>query len=373
MIIKRYIGNTTQEAMTQVKSDLGSDAIILNTRRIRKKGIIHWFAKPLIEVTAAIDNDIVAHPKYGEKEIKDTKIAQTDHSYHGVEKKIDAMEEMIKQFVTGFRHRPESGHHDTFGENQAYFDLLINNEVYRKYAVEIMERAMDLSARGGLEFSQCVEQIILDCLGEEVKPIEIVPGQRKVVLFVGPTGVGKTTTLAKLAAGFAIEDGKRVGLITADTYRIAAVDQLRVYAEILGIPMSVIYSPSDMPSALEEHGDRDIVLIDTAGRSIKDENHEREISEIIEYGNIQEVYLVISGNSSYQGCNDIIRSYEFLEDYNLIFTKIDEITTYGAIINCSIMSRNPLSYVTTGQNVPADIEIANIHKIKDLLIGNKES
>ena len=278
---------------------------------------------------------------------------------------------MIKKLVTEFGRDLDKGSSKTFGENQAYFDILISNEVNQKYAIEIMEKATELYTGRNLEFSQCFEQVILDYLGEDVQPIEVTPGQRKIVLFVGPTGVGKTTTLAKLAAGFAIEDGKKVGLITSDTYRIAAVDQLRVYAEILGIPMSVIYSPKDISGALEEHKDRDIILIDTAGRSIKDESHEKEIKEIIEYGNIHDIYLVISANSSYQGCLDILNSYEFLGEYKLIFTKIDEITTYGSIINCKLISRRPLSYITTGQNVPVDIEIANIHKIKDLLMGSK--
>lgn len=372
MIIKRYIGNTMQDAMAQVKADLGSDAIILNTRRIRKKGLVSWFTKPLIEVTAAADNDIIG---FSNREINHNVVtrdtARDDYSYYKFEKKVDAMEEMIKKLVTEFGRDLDKGSSKTFGENQAYFDILISNEVNQKYAIEIMEKATELYTRRNLEFSQCFEQVILDYLGEDVQPIEVTPGQRKIVLFVGPTGVGKTTTLAKLAAGFAIEDGKKVGLITSDTYRIAAVDQLRVYAEILGIPMSVIYSPKDISGALEEHKDRDIILIDTAGRSIKDESHEKEIKEIIEYGNIHDIYLVISANSSYQGCLDILNSYEFLGEYKLIFTKIDEITTYGSIINCKLISRRPLSYITTGQNVPVDIEIANIHKIKDLLMGSK--
>lgn len=372
MIIKRYIGNTMQDAMAQVKADLGSDAIILNTRRIRKKGLVSWFTKPLIEVTAAADNDIIG---FSNREINHNVVtrdtARDDYSYYKFEKKVDAMEEMIKKLVTEFGRDLDKGSSKTFGENQAYFDILISNEVNQKYAIEIMEKATELYTGRDLEFSQCFEQVILDYLGEDVQPIEVTPGQRKIVLFVGPTGVGKTTTLAKLAAGFAIEDGKKVGLITSDTYRIAAVDQLRVYAEILGIPMSVIYSPKDISGALEEHKDRDIILIDTAGRSIKDESHEKEIKEIIEYGNIHDIYLVISANSSYQGCLDILNSYEFLGEYKLIFTKIDEITTYGSIINCKLISRRPLSYITTGQNVPVDIEIANIHKIKDLLMGSK--
>ena len=145
---------------------------------------------------------------------------------------------------------------------------------------------------------------------------------------------------------------------------------MKIYAEILEIPMSIIYSPSEISKALKEHEDKDLVFIDTAGRSIRDQEHEKEISQLIALGNIDEVYLVISSNTSPQGCINIINSYKFLPNYKLIFTKLDEVTTYGAIINCCLLSQKPLSYITTGQNVPADIEVANINKIKDLLIGN---
>ena len=176
--------------------------------------------------------------------------ARDDYSYYKFEKKVDAMEEMIKKLVTEFGRDLDKGSSKTFGENQAYFDILISNEVNQKYAIEIMEKATELYTGRNLEFSQCFEQVILDYLGEDVQPIEVTPGQRKIVLFVGPTGVGKTTTLAKLAAGFAIEDGKKVGLITSDTYRIAAVDQLKYMRNFRDSNRCHIL-PKDISGALE--------------------------------------------------------------------------------------------------------------------------
>jgi len=373
MIIKRYIGNTTQEAMAQVKMDLGSDAVILNTRRIRRKGITGWFSKPLMEVTAAIDHEIVIpKSKNGQKIHQSEETQYNKEVFDNLEKKVDAMGQMMQKLVNQFSHNSIKAKQEFMDQGQKYYDGLLDNEVRKEYAADIINRTKELQSKNGLEFSKCFEQVIVECLGNEAKPIEVLPGQRKVALFVGPTGVGKTTTLAKLAARFTIEQKKKVGLITADTYRIAAVDQLKIYAEILEIPMSIIYTPSEISKALEEYKDKDIVLIDTAGRSMKDEDHEKEISEMIAFGDIDEICLVISSNTSPQGCVNIINTYKFLPNYSMLFTKLDEVTTYGAILNCCLLSKKPISYITTGQNVPTDIEIANIDKIKDLLLGNME-
>ncbi|MFY9176252.1 MAG: flagellar biosynthesis protein FlhF [Caldicoprobacterales bacterium] len=380
MIIKRYIANTTQEAMAQVKMDLGSDAVILNTRRIRKKGIIGWFSKPLMEVTAAIDNEIVVSKGKVDQNTPQTKEVQYNKDViTSLEKKVDAMGQMVQKLVSQVINNNQKKTEqeltviqETINEGKEYYDVLLDNEVRQEYAVDILKKAKELYSKNGMDFCRCFEHVIMDCLGNKAKPIELLPGKRKVILFVGPTGVGKTTTLAKLAANFTIEQNKKVGLITADTYRIAAVDQLRVYAEILEIPMSIIYEPSQITTALEEHADKDVVLIDTAGRSMKDKDHEKEINELIALGDIDEIHLVISSNTSPQGCVNVINTYSFLPNYSLLFTKLDEVTTYGTILNCRLMSNRPISYITTGQNVPTDIEIANINKIKDLLIGNKK-
>jgi len=310
MIIKRYIANTTQEAMAQVKMDLGSDAVILNTRRIRKKGIIGWFSKPLMEVTAAIDNEIVVSKGKVDQNTPQTKEVQYNKDViTSLEKKVDAMGQMVQKLVSQVINNNQKKTEqeltviqETINEGKEYYDVLLDNEVRQEYAVDILKKAKELYSKNGMDFCRCFEHVIMDCLGNKAKPIELLPGKRKVILFVGPTGVGKTTTLAKLAANFTIEQNKKVGLITADTYRIAAVDQLRVYAEILEIPMSIIYEPSQITTALEEHADKDVVLIDTAGRSMKDKDHEKEINELIALGDIDEIHLVISSNTSPQGC-----------------------------------------------------------------------
>jgi len=205
------------------------------------------------------------------------------------------------------------------------------------------------------------------------KPEMIGPpkeGKPSVIIFVGPTGVGKTTTLAKIAANYLLNHKKSVGLITADTYRIAAVEQLKTYAEILGIPVSVVYSASDMSDAVNQYSDKDIILIDTAGRSHRNKAQFEEMKAMVIASGADEVYLVLSSTTSIRSCREIISNYDFLKDYKLIFTKTDEAPVLGIILNIRFITGKKLSYITTGQNVPDDIEIVNVDKITKSLIGS---
>jgi len=191
-----------------------------------------------------------------------------------------------------------------------------------------------------------------------------------VAIFIGPTGVGKTTTLAKIAAEYSLNSNKNVALITADTYRIAAVDQLKTYAEIMGMPLSVIYSPGEVKDILEKYNDKDLVLIDTAGRSSKNKVQFDELDELLKMSGADEVYLLISATTSIRNSMEILKSYSFLKDYKLIFTKIDETSAMGTILNVSFITGKKLSYITNGQSVPDDIEVASIDSIVKNLLGS---
>lgn len=370
MIVKRYVANTAQEAMEQIKYDLGQDAIILNTRRIRKKGWKAWFYRPLVEVTAAVD-DVIVTNNSNNRILKSSKeeVLPQETNLKEIEKKVDQMGKMMQKFISGMGIDDSNKPHKFPPEGKELYQLLINHEVCEEYVVELINATIKLHNDKKSMFYGCFEQVLLEYLGKP-EPITITPGDRKVVMFIGPTGVGKTTTLAKLAAFFSIQQNKKVGLITADTYRIAAADQLRIYAEILGLPFNIVYSPHEIIKALEEHKEQDIVLIDTAGKSIGDKEQEQEIKKLISLAKADEIYLVISSNTGSQGCINIINSYQFIPHYKLIFTKMDEITTYGTILNCCLSSGKPLSYLTNGQSVPEDIEIADPVKIKNSLMEN---
>jgi flagellar biosynthesis protein FlhF len=189
----------------------------------------------------------------------------------------------------------------------------------------------------------------------------------KVAAFVGPTGVGKTTTVAKLAAELSLNQKKEVALLTLDTYRIAAVEQLKVYSNIIDIPISVARDREEFHDALQLYGDKDIVLIDTAGRSRKDEKQMKELMDYLSGDIPVEVHLVLSSTDQEEILFSNIKRFHPLSVNSLIFTKIDEANSFGMLFNIAVKTNKPISYFTTGQKVPEDIEVATAEKTVDLI------
>lgn len=401
MKIRRYVGSNTQEAILKVKMDLGNDAVILNTRKVRQKGLFKLFAKPMIEILAAVDDESAAKSSHiGETAAKKERVLQKqDEKLHTalrdinvksdqfgktdqiiqLENKVNNMEAVLnkiydvvnlqgKKDETTETNKPQSQKQQLI---KHVYNNLVKNDVDAELAKKIVNLADEKTREGvGLnEISSEVYQTISTMLGRP-QPIRLrTDGKPTVVLFLGPTGVGKTTTLAKLAADYALSNKKEVGLITADTYRIAAVDQLRTYAEIIGLPISVIYSVGEIKGAIEEYKDKDLILIDTAGTSYNNKSQFEELKELVEETTADEIFLVISATISMRNCKDIMNNYQFLKEYKLIFTKIDETSVNGIILNTRYSTGKNLSYITTGQSVPDDIEIANIDTITKKLLG----
>lgn len=200
-------------------------------------------------------------------------------------------------------------------------------------------------------------------------PILTEVGRRRVVALVGPTGVGKTTTIAKLAANFRLRDGIKMGLVTVDTYRIAAVEQLRTYAEIIDLPMKVVTSPQEMRRALDELSDLDLILIDTAGRSPRDELKIQELKSLLNEANVDEVHLVMSLTASVRSIKMTCDQFSSVNPTSLILTKLDEAAGAGSLLSVSRDVNLPFSYLTTGQDVPEDIEPANASRVARLVLG----
>jgi flagellar biosynthesis protein FlhF len=200
-------------------------------------------------------------------------------------------------------------------------------------------------------------------------PIQTEVGRRRVVALVGPTGVGKTTTIAKLAANFRLRDGIKMGLVTVDTYRIAAVEQLRTYAEIIDLPMKVVTSPQEMRRALDELSDLDLILIDTAGRSPRDELKIQELKSLLNEANVDEVHLVMSLTASVRSIKMTCDQFSSVNPTSLILTKLDEAAGAGSLLSVSRQVNLPFSYLTTGQDVPEDIEPANARRVARLVLG----
>ncbi|HAA63657.1 MAG TPA: flagellar biosynthesis protein FlhF, partial [Thermoanaerobacter sp.] len=190
-------------------------------------------------------------------------------------------------------------------------------------------------------------------------------------LFIGPTGVGKTTTIAKIASNLILNEGKNVRLVTADIFRIAAVDQLKTYGEILGVPVKVVNNIFDLHKLQPEFEKYDVVLIDTAGRSHKDEKRINELKTFIKYANCDETYLCLSATTKSEDLKEVIKRYEFAGNYKLIFTKLDETDNYSSILNAVYYSGRPISYFTNGQIVPDDITLAGSEIIASSIVkGN---
>jgi len=208
-------------------------------------------------------------------------------------------------------------------------------------------------------------------LNEHVKFVDGVKLNRhgvRIVALLGTTGVGKTTTLAKIAAKFVLEQRTNVALITADTYRISAVEQLKTYSDILELPLEIVYNPAELASAIERHRDKDLILIDTAGRSQHNEYQMRELEEFLRINPRIEKHLVISATTKFTDARHIMNKFSQIEPDKVIFTKIDETASLGMIINLLHDRKYSLSYITTGQSVPDDIERASADLLASLLL-----
>ena len=260
---------------------------------------------------------------------------------------------------------------------QLIYKNLIDNEVDSRFADEIIgEIENSLKKESNLDsILAAVYQKIILKLG---KPKTIEMGDKaKVIFFIGPTGVGKTTTIAKIASSFKIEKEARVTFITADTYRIAAVEQLNTYASIIDCPVSVVYSVEDMNKSLSEYKDYDLILVDTAGRSHKATEQMDELKAFIEEVAQRadefdfECYLTLSLTTKYKDLKSIADKYDDV-DWAVIFTKLDETCSVGNILNIRMLTDRPLSYTTSGQNVPDDIEVINEQGVARQLLGGGE-
>lgn len=432
MRVKRYVGETAQEAMNKVRLDLGRDAIILNTRKIRKKGLAGIFSKPLIEVVATIDNDITSKPvrlaqekavingyKRNPEQEYDTSsfiselnatLNQSKQSTQPISNSfnVEANEEIlfsVQQPIQALKKNISEANNTELIENynpaqinelkdmiskvydavkldyessklsevsKTFLEKLERNEVDKVILNDLKEDLIERLSIEEQQDSDSVRMIIYDILNSYIKDPEPFSDSngRRVIVFIGPTGVGKTTTLAKLAANLVLNEKKKVGLITSDTYRIAAVEQLKTYSEIIGIPLSAIYSSSEISGAINSYKDKDIILIDTAGRSHKDQYQLMELKSLLKFNTNFEIYLVISATTKFSDCIEIIKSYSFLDDYKLLFTKLDETSTIGVLLNVAYITKKAISYITTGQSVPDDIEIADKEKIINSLIGD---
>lgn len=406
MIVKKFEARTETEAVMRAKEDLGAQAVVLNVKTIKQRGIFRLFRRDKVEITAALEErefvqeinekkPVLENKPKGKIDLRADEKIDVIPSSDEIERKLDNLSEMLKSRIkenteekltdkmedNTFNDETDDPRQRAMNNNiktlRLVYNKLIDNEVDEKYANDIVneiENSLKKESNIDSILAGVYQKIILK-LGE-ADTIKI-GDTRKVVFFVGPTGVGKTTTVAKIASKYKLNEHKKVAFITSDTFRIAAVEQLNTYANILDVPVRVVYTDDELINALDEFKNYDLILVDTTGRSHK--NKEQRINITNLYNSVKnegrdmesEIYLVLSVTTKYKDLISITKAYEKLGDYKLLFTKLDETGALGNILNIKLRTGAHLSYTTAGQNVPDDIEVINVQKLAKQLLGGK--
>ena len=430
MIIKKFQAKTESEAIEAAKKELGANVVVMNVRNIKRKGIFAFFKPQLVEVTVALEDDtdraiqekanvrnitealgkvnsIVTRAEQSRRSERiDIKVRDDDDSddtpirsvsYEKpkgtgsmLEEKIDSLQNIIEEKLqpegekntrTASQNKDTEDLKEAEGDDELnkFFNLLnsslIDNEVNEEYANQIIDETKK-ATKPGTPFDVALAGIYQKMILKFGKPSIISPAEKgpKIVFFVGPTGVGKTTTIAKIASKFSVEQKRKIALLTADTYRIAAAEQLKTYANILEVPFRIIYTIEEMESALDDFRDFDYVFVDTAGHSHQNSEQKNIMGDFVHSVDgiaEKEVYLVVSATTKYRDLKSIADAYSEITQYKLIFTKLDETTALGNLLNLKLYTDASLSYITCGQNVPDDIEEFNAQRTVKNLLGGK--
>lgn len=389
MRVKKFVARTLPEAMAQVKADLGPEAVILHTQSVKVGGFMGLFGQRMIEVMAAGEvaerklmpasvaataQLLAAHPAGAGALPGDRRggppspaaSLQSAREYQHLRGELERVESMVGQVLERLAVPPQL--QDLPPELQQAYGTLTGRGVEPDLAADLVRRAA-AEAVGDRTPAGVLQELLEADLGDPAV-IDASSGQRRVVALIGPTGVGKTTTLAKLAAFFALGRRTRLAVLTADTYRIAAVEQLRTYCDIIGVPLAVVQTPGETAAALRAHDGFDLVLVDTAGRSHQNAAQMAELQAYLRALQPDETYLVLSLTASVRDAAAAAEAFGAIGYDRLLLTKLDETTAAGMTYNLARRCRRPLSYLTFGQNVPDDIEVAQSARISRLLLGD---
>ncbi len=406
MIIKKFTAKTENEAIANAKKELGEGVVVMNVKDIKPKGLFAFLRPHTVEVTVALEeesekytaavsaiNNVIASSQPKETPVipepaEPPAEENTRKESSAIEEKLDSLQSLLEQQLQKPDEEKEKEKEEKEVEQEKpkeeteidkfmklLQDTMLDNEVDEKYAKEIIEEIGQIN-KPNMPFDYALANIYQKMILKFGKPDCITPAENgiKIIFFIGPTGVGKTTTIAKLASIFRVDQKKKVALLTADTYRIAAAEQLRIYANILEVPFRIIYTVEEVGKAMEDFKDYDYILVDTAGHSHQNTTQKESMGNFIHSVDDKvdrEVYLVLSATTKYRDLISIADSYKEIADYKLIFTKLDETTTLGNLLNLKLYTGASLSYVTYGQNVPDDIEEFNPQSTVKKLLGGK--
>ncbi|MFZ3373428.1 MAG: flagellar biosynthesis protein FlhF, partial [Desulfitobacteriaceae bacterium] len=359
---------------------LGSEAVILQTRQFREGGFLGFFGKLKVEITAAIEDSPAVFKKTVSSEqtpyqglfADPTDLTQSSEKSSMLQLEIQEMKKMLEKM-----DKQMAG----FGEERATWPPPLQtwvgilrerglsegliNRLLRQIQQTLREEEWQDQVRVRLRLEELISQIC-------VNTSAIKPGLNKprIVALIGPTGVGKTTTIGKLAAGFSIVDKRKIALITADTYRVAAVEQLKTFGEIIGVSVEVAMTPSGLRDALYQHADKELIFIDTAGRSPHHDLHMSELRAFLDKAKPDLTILVMSATTQTSDQLSVFKRFEPFTTH-LIFTKLDETASAGSILNLLENTTLPTAYVTNGQGVPDDIEVATPQCLAAYILGEE--
>lgn len=400
MIIKKFQAKTEEEAVSAARKEMGENVVIMSVRSLKKKGLFSFLKKPVVEVTVGMEEEterpaenafsMLARQsvgqtinrgmvKRGPDIIEEPEIPETKKNDKVIEQRLDNLQSLLEKQLVKTHEK------DDFDKNvpedssvqflKLIYKTLIDNEVSEKYANELLDEI------GKIDTAKASVDLILGNIYQKMilkfgQPVTIPLGldRQRVIFFIGPTGVGKTTTIAKLASKLVVDHKKKVVLLTTDTYRIAAAEQLKTYASILDVPFRVIYTEEEMMAAVKDYGDYDYILVDTAGHSQHNAEQKDSMAHFlrsIDDSVDKDTYLVVSATTKYRDLLAIADAYSEFTDYKLIFTKLDETTTLGNLFNLCMYTGASMSYVTCGQNVPDDIEVFSPQSTVKQLLGGK--
>ena len=409
MIIKKYTGKTEAEAIESAKKELGNGIVIMNVKEVKPKGFFSFLRGKLVEVTVALEEE---QEKYSTIRKENVPVQKADSSTKektpmeeskSIEEKLENLQNLLVNRLKAEESNDDQNtpivlkDNDTSAEKEIaedstvtdekedeylrflklLYNMMIDNEVDERYANKMIE-GLDRTYKQGQTYEQLLANVYQRLILKFGKSIGITPASEgpKVVLFIGPTGVGKTTTIAKLASKYSLEQKKKVALLTTDTYRIAAAEQLRTYANILQVPFRVIYTEEDIVAAVKDFYQCDYIFVDTTGHSHQNEEQNNNTDKLIQcVKGMAEVqnFLVLSVTTKYKDLLKIADSYSEMTDYELIFTKLDETYTLGNMLNVKLYTGKGIAYVTCGQNVPEDIECFDPQiTVKQLLGGKRQ-
>ena len=422
MIIKKYVGKTESEATEEAKRELGPNIVVMTVKPVKKTGFFSLFQPQKIEVTVGLEEEserpqrtfspqkeqrpAIRKPAAAEDPAqRDTILASSNMTAaktpdirdenSAIEEKLDNLSNLLeKNFLKSERTEAEpkaadkekdeaqvksTKNEDISDETMSFIKLLYNtlieNEVDEIYVNQLTDEVEKLS-KPGMPFDYALSNVYQKMVLKfgKSEPIKLDHDGPMAEIFIGPTGVGKTTTIAKLASDLCVTQHKKVALLTVDTYRIAAAEQLRTYASILEIPFRVIYSVEEMKQAAEDFRDYDYLMVDTAGHSLHNDELKQSVESFIRVLEEEmdcENYLVLSATTKYRDLIEIADVYSEMVAYKLIFTKMDETGAKGNLYNIRMHTGSPIAYITNGQNVPDDIAVFDAQRIVKNLLGGK--